>query len=140
MAVLFVACDAHCDIPDTAMKPCHILCTDGNVMSYADYEKSGKQAIAVVFHINQREDVEGNGYAVYLWDIAPESFADSIGVAQGTSADLTAYDGNTNTFALYGTTDTFLLWQRKFSTFGDTDRVPISRVWRKCDCCMLPRL
>ena len=98
MAVLLVACDAHRDFPDTAMKPCHILCTDGNVMSYADYEKSGKQAIAVVFHINQREDVEGNGYAVYLWDIAPESFADSIGVAQGTSADLTAYDGNTNTF------------------------------------------
>lgn len=82
MAVLLVACDAHRDFPDTAMKPCHILCTDGNVMSYADYEKSGKQAIAVVFHINQREDVEGNGYAVYLWDIAPESFADSIGVAQ----------------------------------------------------------
>ena len=107
MAVLLVACDAHRDFPDTAMKPCHILCTDGNVMSYADYEKSGKQAIAVVFHINQREDVEGNGYAVYLWEIAPESFADSIGVAQGTSADLTAYDGNTNTFALYGTTDTF---------------------------------
>ena len=107
MAVLLVACDAHRDFPDTAMKPCHILCTDGNVMSYADYEKSGKQAIAVVFHINQREDVEGNGYAVYLWDIAPEAFADSIGVAQGTSADLTAYDGNTNTFALYGTTDTF---------------------------------
>ena len=42
MAVLLVACDAHRDFPDTAMKPCHILCTDGNVMSYADYEKSGK--------------------------------------------------------------------------------------------------
>ena len=74
MAVLLVACDAHHDFPDTAMKPCHILCTDGKVMSYADYEKSGKQAIAVVFHINKREDVEGNGYAVYLWDIAPEAF------------------------------------------------------------------
>lgn len=54
MAVLLVACDAHRDFLDTAMKPCHILCTDGNVMSYAEYEKSGKQAIAVVFHINQR--------------------------------------------------------------------------------------
>ena len=28
MAVLLVACDAHRDFPDTAMKPCHILCTD----------------------------------------------------------------------------------------------------------------
>ena len=140
MAVLLVACDAHRDIPDTAMKPCHILCTDGNVMSYADYEKSGKQAIAVVFHINQREDVEGNGYAVYLWDIAPESFADSIGVAQGTSADLTAYDGNTIPSPYMVRPIPSPLWQRKFSTSGDTDRVPISRVWHKCDCCMLPRL
>lgn len=57
----------------------------------------------MVFHINQNEDIEGNGYAVYLDDIAPEAFADSIGVAQGTSASLTAYDGNTNTFALYDT-------------------------------------
>ena len=81
-ALLLVACDAHRDFPDTAMKPCHILCTDGKVLSYEDYEKSGKQAIAVVFHINQREDMEGNGYAVYLWDIEPKAFADSIGIAQ----------------------------------------------------------
>jgi hypothetical protein len=51
-ALLLVACDAHREFPDTAMKPCHILCTDGKVMSYEDYEKSRKQAIAVVFHIN----------------------------------------------------------------------------------------
>ena len=99
------ACDAHQDFPDTAMKVGHILTTEGETMSYEDYQASGKQAIAVVFHINQRENVEGNGYAVYLWDIAPEAFADSIGVEQGTSANLTAYDGNANTFALYGTTD-----------------------------------
>lgn len=106
MTVLLVACDAHRDFPDTTIKPCHILCTDGKVLSYADYEKSDKQAIAIVFYVNQQEEVEGNGYAVYLWDLAPKAFADSIGVAQGTSADLTAFDGNTNTFALYGTTDT----------------------------------
>lgn len=101
--VLLSSCDGHQDFPDTAMKVGHILTTDGKVMPYDTYEQSGKQAIAVVFHINQREDVEGNGYAVYLWDIAPEAFADSLGVEQGTSADLTAYDGNANTFALYGT-------------------------------------
>lgn len=128
--IVLAACDDHQDFPDTAMKVTHILTTDGNVMPYDTYEQSGKQAIAVVFHINgwsserrvpsslglsrdatdegnanQREDMDGNGYAVYLWDIAPESFADSIGVEQGTSADLTAYDGNANTFALYETTD-----------------------------------
>lgn len=102
-AILFASCDDHKDFPDTAMKVGHILCTDGKVLPFEQYEQSGKTAIAVVFHINQNEDIEGNGYAVYLEDIAPEAFADSIGVAQGTSASLTAYDGNTNTFALYDT-------------------------------------
>lgn len=104
-AILFTSCDDHKDFPDTAMKVGHILCTDGKVLPFEQYEQSGKTAIAVVFHINQNEDIEGNGYAVYLNDIAPEAFADSIGVAQGTSASLTAYDGNTNTFALYDTRD-----------------------------------
>ena len=103
--VLLTACDEHQDFPDTAMKVTHILTTDGKVMPYETYEQSCKQAIAVVFNVNQREEMEGNGYAVYLWDIAPEAFADSIGVEQDTSCDLTAYDGNKNTFALYGTTD-----------------------------------
>ena len=99
--VLLTACDEHQDFPDTAMKVGHILCTDGKTMSYEDYQASGKQAIAVVFSINQREEMEGKGYAVYLWDIAPKAFADSMGVSQKTSADLSAYDGNANTFALY---------------------------------------
>ena len=126
-AILFTSCDDHKDFPDTAMKVGHILCTDGKVLPFEQYEQSGKTAIAVVFHINQNEDIEGNGYAVYLDDIAPEAFADSIGVAQGTSASLTAYDGNTNTFALYDTRDVssplaekvFDLWQ-----YGQSAYIP----------------
>ena len=53
----------------------------------------GKKAIAVVFDTEKRGDTEGDGYAVYLWDIAPQAFADSLGIAQGTSADIMAYDG-----------------------------------------------
>ena len=102
-AIFLTSCDDHKDFPDTAMKVGHILCTDGKVLPFEQYEQSGKTGIAVVFHINQNEDIEGNGYAVYLDDIAPEAFADSLGVAQGTSTSLTAYDGNTNTFALYDT-------------------------------------
>jgi hypothetical protein len=75
-----VACDEHRDFPDTGMKVGHILCTDGEVMSYEDYNQSGKEAIAVVFHLNRDEAVAGNGYAVYLHDLAPEAFADSIGI------------------------------------------------------------
>lgn len=127
IATLLVACDGHRDFPDTAMKPCHILCTDGNVVPATDFEQSGKQPIAVVFHVNYDETIEGNGYAVYLWDLAPAAFADSIGVNQGTSADITALDGNENTFALYDTRETaspmaeavFDLWR-----YGQSAYVP----------------
>ena len=100
-----IGCDGHHDPLDTSMKVGHILCTDGKTRSYEDYAASGKEAIAVVFHVNLNEEVVGTGYAVYLHDLALEAFADSIGVSQGTSADLTAYDGNENTFALYDTDD-----------------------------------
>lgn len=104
VAVL-VGCDGHHDPLDTSMKAGHILCTDGKTRSYEDYASSGKEAIAVVFYVNHSEEISGTGYAVYLHDLAPEAFADSLGIPQGTSADLTAYDGNENTFALYDTDD-----------------------------------
>ena len=100
-----VGCDGHHNPLDTSMKVGYILCTDGKTRSYEDYTTSGKEAIGVVFYVNHGEDMDGTGYAVYLHDLAPEAFADSIGVAQGTSADLSAYDGNENTFALYDTDD-----------------------------------
>ena len=46
-AVLCAACDAHIDVPDTAVRPGHILCEDGTALSYVQYEQSGKRAIAV---------------------------------------------------------------------------------------------
>lgn len=105
LCIGLTGCDGHHDLLDTSMKVGHILCTDGKTRSYEDYAASGKEAIAVVFHVNADEEVAGTGYAVYLHDLASEAFADSIGVPQGTSADLTAYDGNENTFALYDTQD-----------------------------------
>lgn len=59
-----------------------------------------------MFHINvsSDENISGKGYAVYLHDLRPEAFADSLGVAQGTSADISAYDGNRNTFAIFAAT------------------------------------
>lgn len=104
-AALLAACDAHIEEPDTAVKVGHVLCTDGKSLSYESYEGSGKEAIAIVFYLNRDPETAGNGYAVYLHDLPAEAFADSMGVAQGTSADLTAYDGNENTFALYDTQD-----------------------------------
>ena len=126
-AVLCAACDAHIDVPDTAVRPGHVLCEDGVALSYEQYGLSGKRAIAIVFDTQRRNGTEGNGYAVYLWEIAPAAFADSLGIAQGTSADITAYDGNANTFALYDTRETvspmaeavFDLWR-----YGQSAYVP----------------
>ena len=105
LVAVLVGCDGHHDPLDTSMKVGHILCTDGKTRSYEDYVASGKEAIAVVFHVNRNEEMSGTSYAVYLHDLPPEAFADSLGISQGTSADLAAYDGNENTFALYDTDD-----------------------------------
>lgn len=106
LIVIVTACDAHRDFPDMSMKVGDVLCTDGQVMSLTECESLGKEAIAVVFHVNASSDenISGKGYAVYLHDLRPEAFADSLGVAQGTSADISAYDGNRNTFAIFAAT------------------------------------
>ena len=101
MMVAITSCDEHREFPDTAMKTCDILCTDGKVVRYEDMESQGKKPIAVVFHINQSDDMQGTGYAVYLWDFDSTAYTDSTGVKMNTSASVTAYDGNTNTHSMY---------------------------------------
>ena len=79
--VALTGCDAHIDVPDTAVRPGHVLCEDGTALSYTEYQQSGKKAVAVVFDTRQHEDAEGNGYAVYrkypliptLWMIFEDS-------------------------------------------------------------------
>lgn len=100
LGMVFASCDGHHPEPDLGMKVGDILCTDGQVLPVGDWEKSGKNGIGVVFYVNHDPNVEGIGYAVYLNDIAPMEFADSLGIKQGTSADVTAHDGNKNTYAL----------------------------------------
>ena len=64
---------------------------------------------------------------VYLWDLEPLAFADSIGVKQNTSADIAALDGFENTFALLNTSDVssplaekaFDLWR-----YGQSSYIP----------------
>lgn len=129
------ACDAHIEVPDTAVRPGHVLCVDGKAVPYSEYENYGEKAIAVVFHTYSDGETEGNGYAVYLWDMTPKAFADSLGVEQGTSADITAYDGNENTNALYQTEETaspmaeavFDLWK-----YGQSAYVPSVAQMRYC--------
>lgn len=119
LSLCLVSCDEHKDFPDTAVKVGHVLCTDGSLLTLSQADSLGKEPYAVVFYVNHDDDADFFGYAVYLWDVAPTAFADSLGVEQGTSADISAYDGNSNTSALYNTTDTssplassvFSLWK-----------------------------
>lgn len=103
VAAVFISCDEHMDFPDTAMKIGDIVCTDGAIVRYEDVDSLKKTPIAVVFYVNHNEDVEGNGYAVYLDDFATLAYSDSLGITHKTSADLMAYDGNSNTHAMYST-------------------------------------
>lgn len=109
IVLLCAACDAHFDVPDTAIQPGHVLCTDGTVLSYTAYELSDKTAVAVLFdtkNVDNEETKEKYSYAVYLWDLEPLAFADSLGVAQGTSADPIAFDGSVNTSKLFEAKET----------------------------------
>ena len=105
MLMMLASCDSHQDFPDTGIKVGHVLCTDGHVYTLDGMCQAGKQPIAVVFHVNNNPDFEGNGYAVYLHELPSSQFADSLGVTQGTSCDLSAMDGNSNTYAMYATRD-----------------------------------
>lgn len=101
IALLLTSCDEHRDFPDISTKVCDILCTDGKIVTQSQFDMGGKEAIAVVYYINHSDDVAGQGFAVYLWEAEPAAFADSLCVKQGTSASLSAFDGNINTHALY---------------------------------------
>ena len=94
------SCDGHHPEPDMGMKVGDVLCTDGQILPMETWKESGKEGIGIVFHVNTNPDIEGRGYAVYLNDLAPLAFADSLGIKQGTSADAYALDGNQNTYAL----------------------------------------
>lgn len=98
------SCDGHQDAPDLGIKVGHILTTDGNIMPYEDFKSSRKEAIGVVFHINSSSEVQGRGLAVYLHQMPEYALTDSLGIDQGTSASLSALDGNSNTFAMLANT------------------------------------
>ena len=98
------SCTRHLGLPDTSTRIGDVLCTDGRVVRPEQCRSNGLTPIAVVFHLCDTEAEEGAAYAVYLDDLSPVAFADSIGVKQNTSADILGYDGNANTYAIFSTT------------------------------------
>ena len=39
-AVLCAACDTHIDVPDTAVRPGHILCVEGTALPFVQFDHS----------------------------------------------------------------------------------------------------
>ena len=52
--VAITSCDEHREFPDTAMKTCDILCTDGKVVRYEDMKSQGKQPIAKAMNLREQ--------------------------------------------------------------------------------------
>ena len=102
------SCDCEHDLVESSsFNVGDVLCSDGAIVSRSSYPESGKEAVGIVFHVNNDPDLGHRGYAVYLHDLEPLAFADSLGVDQGTSASLSAEDGNENTYSLFYTEDVF---------------------------------
>lgn len=133
LSVAMVSCTCeHFSEPETpnvapTIKVGHVLCTDGGVMPICKFLESDKEPIGIVFYVNENPEVEGKGYAVYLYDLNPASFSENVTVAQGTSCDVNGHDGNSNTYALFNNADVkspmadevFDLWK-----FGQSAYIP----------------
>ena len=119
-AVLCAACDTHIDVPDTAVRPGHILCEDGTALPYAQYEQSGKKAIAVVF------DTCGT----LLHRHSPTASA-SHKAHRLTSWLMMAMRIHSHCMIHK---KPLRQWQKRFSTYGGTGRVPMYRPWQRCGC------
>ena len=81
----------------------NVVCSDGNILSMDKFKQSDKEAVAIVFHINRSAETDNLGYAVYIHDMEPLAFADSLGIDQGTSASLVSIRPTTGIKPLYTT-------------------------------------
>ena len=99
LPMVVTSCDDHEHL-DTALHIGHVVCSDGQTLSVEECERLHKEPVAVVFSVSANEE-DGEGLAVGLRELSPVEFSDTLGVAQGTSADTEKKDGNANTYAMY---------------------------------------
>lgn len=127
LCIAMASCDAHQDFPDTSMKIGQVLCSDGSIVEAEVATELSKKPVGVVFHINRGEDEGYKAFAAYIRELEDVQFSDTIGISQGTSADINAYDGNENTFTLYTSSPaTSHMADRVFAiwTYGQSAYIP----------------
>ena len=102
--LLFTACDDHIeeDLSWHSWQVGMVYGANGDITTYEKCVASGNTPEAVVFYIDTDDAISGIAYAVSLKDNRSSAFSstDTIYAAQGTSTDITAFDGESNTTAL----------------------------------------
>ena len=104
VAMLLTACDDHIqeDLSWHSWQVGMVYGANGDITTYERCVASGNTPEAVVFYIDTEDAISGKAYAVSLYDNRSLAFSatDTTYAAQGTSADITAFDGESNTTAL----------------------------------------
>lgn len=94
--VTFSSCDSY-EPKDTTIHVGYILCDDHSCMRPEDYFQQNKQnGIGVVF----AERTEAHPLMAVMSEELNDAFCDSLGLSNGTSGSLTAFDGAANTRAM----------------------------------------
>ena len=105
--MLLTSCDEHFeeDYSWHSWMPGMVYSTNGDVTTYDKCIENGNTPEAVLFYVDAADEISGIAYAVSLNVSSQDAFSnpDTIYVAQGTSTDINACDGEANTTALrYG--------------------------------------
>lgn len=105
MSLPFVSsCDNHIyeDASWHSWMPGMVYCSNGEIMSYENCVSKGNTPEAVLFFVDKEGAFSGKAYAVALNDYPDKEFIDpdTTYFAQGTSADIMQFDGESNTVKL----------------------------------------
>lgn len=124
---LLVSCDEHEPI-DYGHHIGYVLCEDHSCMDTAAFfSQNSKKAVGVVF----AEATEQHPAMAVMLNEAHGAFCDSLGLDNGTSQDIEAFDGFTNTVAMFnsgvqktGKGSPIALEMFNFHHHGQSDYIP----------------
>lgn len=104
MLPFLASCDNHTfeDMSWHSWVPGMVYCSNGDVTTYEKCMAEGNVPEAVLFYVDSNNEISGIAYAVSLKDYDSKAFStqDTTYFVQGTSANITQFDGETNTTAL----------------------------------------
>ena len=127
MASFMTSCDNH-EPYDPDLHIGYVLCDDHTCMDTATYfNQSKRKAVGVVF----AEKTKDHPVLAVNLEETSGMFCDSIGMENGTSGDITKFDGFSNTVAMYQSYDNetghgspIAMRMMNFHEYGQSDHIP----------------